>query len=463
MKKINLTLIIILLTMFVSLSQESSITKKELTDIQNSFTKDAQTLALQNAISNNKLSDISLNRSEVGKYDNNFKYSVNVIGITNQKQSGRCWMFTSLNIIRPKVIEKYNLSSFEFSTNYLHFWDIFEKSNMFLERIILSANEDIYSRQVSKLFDSPVGDGGAWNTFTNLVSKYGAVPKSAMPETYNSEHTSNYMKLLNVKLREDGLILREMIASKKSEKEVQDKKIEMLKDVYRILALSLGVPPAEFVWRYKDNNGDISEYAKYTPETFWKDAVDFNVDDYIMFIDDPSREYYKLYEVALDKNVAEGTNWKYINLPAAELKLFALKSIKNNDAMYFSCDVGKQLNRKAGLLSVDNYDYESLYGVEFNMDKKQRMMSHQSGSSHGMALVAVDTDKDDKPTQWRLENSWGATSGDHGYLTMTDKWFEEYMFRLVINKKYLDEKTLKILEQKPTKVPYYNPAFMFDK
>ena len=463
MRKINLTLIIILLTMFVSLSQEGTITQKELTNIRSSFTKDAQTFALQNAISSNKLTDIALNRSEVGKYDNNFKYSVSVVGITNQKSSGRCWMFTSLNILRPKIIEKYNLSSFEFSTNYLHFWDMFEKSNIFLERIILTAEQDIYSRDVSDLFDSPVADGGAWNTFTNLVEKYGLVPKSAMPETYNSEHTSNYMRLLNLKLREDGLILRKMVTNKKSGKELQAKKIEMLKEVYRILVLSLGEPPAEFVWRYKAKDGKISEYTTYTPQTFWQKVVNINTDDYVMFIDDPSREYYKLYEVALDKNVVEGRNWLYINLPAAELKLFALESIKNNDAMYFSCDVGKQLNRDEGLLSVDNYDYESLYGIEFNMDKKQRMMSHQSGSSHGMALVAVDTDKDGKTTQWRLENSWGATNGDNGYLTMTDKWFEEYMFRLVIHKKYIDEKTLKILKQEPIKVPHFNPAFLFDK
>ena len=463
MKKFQLSIIIIIISMVTIFAQEGSISEEQLTEIRSSFTLDSETSALLNAISNNKVSDIALNRAEVGKNDNYFKYKVEVSGITNQERSGRCWLFTSLNVIRPKVIEKYDLNSFEFSTNYLHFWDIFEKSNKFLENVIRTAEQDIYSREVAKLFSSPVGDGGAWNTFTNLQKKYGAVPMEAMPETYNSNHDSYYLKLLKRKLREDGLILREMVANKNSDKQIESKKIEMLKEVYRILALNLGIPPTEFQWRYINKDKKISEFKTYTPQSFWNEIVNIDVDEYIMFIDDPSREYYKLYEVEQDKNVVEGINWTYINLPAKELKPFALESIKNNDAMYFSCDVGKQLNKDEGILSVNNYDYESLYGIKFNMNKKQRMLSAESGSSHGMALVAVDTDKDEKITQWRLENSWGAKAGDSGYLTMTDEWFDAYMYRLVIHKKYISEKVLKILEQKPTKVPYYNPAFQFDK
>ena len=462
MKKLQLSILIIIISMFTTFAQEGSISKEQLTEIRNSFTLDSETSAILNALSNNKVSDIALNRTEVGKNDNYFKYEVEVSGITDQKRSGRCWLFTSLNVIRPKVIEKYNLNSFEFSTNYLHFWDIFEKSNQFLENIIRTANKDIESRELREFFSSPVGDGGAWSTFTNLQKKYGAVPAEAMPETYNSNNTGYYIKILKLKLREDGLILREMVANKTSAKKIEAKKIEMLKEVYRILALNLGVPPTEFQWRYKNKEGEISEYKTYTPQSFWNEIVNIDVEEYVMFIDDPSREYYKLYEKENDRNVVEGINWTYINLPAKELKPFALESIKNNDAMYFSCDVGKQLDKDKGILSVDNYDYESLYGIEFNMNKKQRMLTSQSGSSHGMALVAVDTDKDEKITQWRLENSWGTKSGDGGYLTMTDEWFDAYMFRLVIHKKYISEKILKILEQEPIKVPFYNPAFQLD-
>ena len=462
MRKLNFTLIILLLTMLVTYAQKGEVSSSQLSEIRKSFEKDANSVALINAVSNNKLNDLALNREEVGKIDHNFKYEVNVSGITNQKSSGRCWMFTSYNVFRPQVMAKYNISSFEFSTNYLFFWDMFEKSNMFLERIIATANQDIYDREVHKLFDSPVGDGGAWNTFTNLTNKYGAVPKSAMPETYSSEHTSNFTKILKEKLRKDGLELREAIGKKASKKEIEAKKIEMLKEVYRILVLNLGEPPVEFEWRYKDKDNKISEYKKYTPKSFWEESIGANLDEFVMFIDDPSREYYKLYEVDNDRNVIEGVNWLYINLPAAELKKYALESIKDNRAMYFSCDVGKQLENSEGILSLENYDYESLYGIDLKMTKKQRMMAHQSGSSHGMALVAVDLDKDGNFTKWRVENSWGASSGNNGYLTITDDWFNEYMYRLVIEKKYLDDKILDILKQKPTKVPYYNPAFIMD-
>jgi len=463
MKKINFTLIILLLTMLVTYAQKGEVTSSQLAEIRTSFKKDANSVALINAVSNNKLNDLALSREDVGKIDHNFKYEVKVSGITNQKSSGRCWMFTSYNVFRPQVMDKYNISKFEFSTNYLFFWDMFEKSNMFLERIIATANKDIYEREVHKLFDSPVGDGGAWNTFTNLTNKYGAVPKSAMPETYSSEHTSNFTKILNEKLRKDGLELRDLIENKASKKDIVSKKIEMLKDTYRILVLNLGEPPVEFEWRYKDKDDKISEYKKYTPTIFWEESIGVNLDEFVMFIDDPSREYYKLYEVDNDRNVVEGVNWLYINLPAIDLKKHALESIKDNRAMYFSCDVGKQLENNEGILSLENYDYESLYGINLQMTKKQRMMAHQSGSSHGMALVGVDVDKDNNFTKWKVENSWGATSGNNGYLTVTDDWFNEYMYRLVIEKKYLDAKILEILKQKPTKVPYYNPAFIMDK
>ncbi len=462
MKKIKLTFLIIVISMFSIYAQKGAVTEAQISEIQASFKSDVNNKASINAVSNNKARNIALNREHVGKIDHNFKYQVDVSGITNQKQSGRCWMFTSYNVFRPQVLEKYNLSKFQFSTNYLFFWDMFEKSNFFLERIIETADQDIYSRDVHKLFGSPVGDGGAWNTFSNLTTKYGAVPKSAMPETYSSEHSSNFTSILKEKLRQNGIVLRYLIKNKSSKKEIASKKMEMLKDIYKILAFNLGEPPTEFDWRYINKDDEISEYKTYTPKSFWNEAGGSDLSEFVMFLDDPSREYYKYYEVENDRNVVEGVNWNYINLPAADLKMFALKSIKDNQAMYFSCDVGKQLNRDEGILSLQNYDYEALYGIDLKMTKKERMMSHQSGSSHGMALVAVDTDKDGNTTKWQLENSWGSSSGHNGYLTMTNEWFDEYMYRLVIKKKYIDEKTIKILDQKTTKVPNYNPAFLMD-
>ncbi len=460
MNKIIVILIIILFSL--SATGQKGITKKEFVQIKKSFdNNDSQLRAVTNAVSNNNIKNLALNRNNIGKYDHEFKYKVSVKGITNQKSSGRCWMFTSLNVLRPKAISNFNVSSFEYSTNYLYFFDIFEKSNMFLEGIIETRNLKIEDRNVSWLFQNTIGDGGVWNSFINLADKYGIVPKDVMPETHSSENTGMMIRLIKRKLREDALELRSI---KGTDAVLRKHKIKMLEEIYRLLIINLGVPPTEFEWRYKDKKDSIRSLKKYTPKSFMKESIgEINFNDYIMLMDDPAREYYKLYEINKDRNVMEGKNWQYINLPSKEIKNFALKSIKNNEAMYFSCDVGKQLNIKEGLLDINNYDYESLFGVKFDMTKRERILSRESGSTHGMALVGADVNEKGEITKWLLENSWGKSSGHNGYLTMTDAWFDEYMFRLVVLKKFIDVKTLKILNQKPILLPPWDPMFSSDK
>jgi len=463
MRKLISFLLLNLAVVISVFSQSGTISIEQIKEIQSSFNNDEATTAIINAVTNNKINDLTINRETFNEFDDEFKYKVSVSGITNQESSGRCWMFTSYNILRPKVMESLNISSFEFSTNYLFFWDMFEKSNFFLENIIATADKDIYDREITLLFDSPVGDGGVWSSFTNLAAKYGVIPKSVMPETYQSKNTATLNKFLNRKLREAALELRTLKSSKASDSEIEKYKLEALTDVYRILVICLGEPPTEFTWRYKDKSGNISEEKTYTPQSFYSEVVNIDLSEYIMLMDDPTREYYNLYEIENDRNVMEGKNWTYINLPASEIKPFALASIKANEAMYFSCDVAKQLNSDEGLLSVENYNYEALFGVKFDMDKKERILSRESGSTHGMALVGVDTDTDDNITKWLLENSWGATSGNAGYLTMTDEWFEEYMFRIVIKKEFIDENVLKILKKTPVILPAWDPMFLEDE
>ena len=230
---------------------------------------------------------------------------------------------------------------------------------------------------------------------------------------------------------------------------MRKKKVEMLSEIYRMLVINLGIPPEEFTWRYKDAEGKLSDPKKFTPQSFFRDFVGVNMSDYVQLMNDPSKEYFKLYEIKYDKNMFNGSNWTFINLPNEELKEFARESIIDNQAMYFSCDVGKQLDREGGYLQVGIYDYDSIYGVKFGMNKKERILTFESGSSHGMALIGFDESTDGKITKWLLENSWGKSAGHEGYLTMTDQWFDEYMFRLVIHKDYISDKVLKILNQKP--------------
>ncbi len=462
--KNTLTLVLLLFCSMV-IAQKGSITPDQLQQVKKSYDKnDASTKALTNALTSTDIKQISLNRHNLGTIDHNFTYKVDVKGISNQKGSGRCWMFTSMNVLRPMVIDKYKLSKFEFSHNYLYFWDIFEKANLYLEAQIKYADQPTDNKYVERLFKNPVNDGGVWNSFTNLADKYGVIPKEIMPETQSSENTRWMVKLINRKLREDGLIIRNLHSNNAKYKELETKKVEMLGDIYRMLALNLGEPPTEFSYRFVDKDDNIGLKTNYTPKGFMTEVLgEIDFADYIMLMNDPTREYNKMYEIEYDRNVMEGRNWTYLNLTNSEIKKLAIESIKNNKAMYASCDVGKQLNNDIGYSAINNYDFESLYGVEFGMNKAQRIQTFESGSSHGMALIAVDVDENENPIIWQFENSWGADKGHNGYLTFTDEWFSEYMFRVVVKKEFIDEATLKLLDQKSIMLPPWDPMFNEDE
>ena len=433
--------------------------EKELNDIKGSFRKDAATKAIQNVLTNDKdIRSNALNREIQGKTDHYFKYRVKVNGITDQKSSGRCWMFTSMNVLRPSIMETSNPNNFDLSHHYLPSWDMFEKPNLFLENMISTADKPMDDRDVYYMFQAPVNDGGVWNLYYNLGEKYGVVPKEVMPETAHSNNTNAMVSLINERLRKGGYTIREMAAQGKKAKDLRVEKISVLKDIYRILALCLGEPPTTFTWRYKDKNGDIKELATYTPQQFYKEITpaDYSPENYIMIMNDPTREYYKIYDIQNYRNTIEGINWVYLNLPNEDIKQAAIASIKGNEAMYTSSDVGKFFNRETGILDPEMYDYNSLMGVDFSMDKKARILTRQSGSAHAMVLVAVDIDENGNPTKWEFENSWGPQAGHNGYLTFTDKWFDEYIFRVVIHKKYLGEKALKALNQKPILLPMWD-------
>lgn len=461
-KKILSTILLVSSGLAVS---AQSLTSEDIDRMKAGFRKDPATKALQNILTTtDDIKSVALNHELNGKIDHYFKYRVNVSGITDQKKSGRCWMFTSMNVLRPSVMEKYNLKEFDFSHNYLYFWDLLEKSNLFLENVIATASKPYDDRDVTHYFTSPVDDGGVWNLYYNIASKYGVVPAEVMPETANSNNTSQMVSVLNSKLRAAGYRLKEAAAksgnSAADQRKLREAKQVALGEVYRILALCLGEPPTEFEWRYMDADGKLVS-KKFTPKEFY-DAItpaDYSPQNYVMIMNDPTREYYKMYEISNYRNTIEGINWMYLNLPSDDIKQIALKSIKNNEALYASCDVNKFLNREQGIMDPEMYDYESLFGVDLQMDKKARILTRQSGSSHAMTLVGVDTDENDKPTKWQFENSWGPAIGNNGYLTFTDSWFDEYMFRLVAHKKYLNAEALKAIDTDPIILPAWD--FMF--
>lgn len=447
-----------LLTLTLPSFSQGGISQQMLQTLRSSNHLSPAERALKNGLATSDIRSFALNQDNQTELNTYFSNSVPSKGITDQKSSGRCWLFTGLNVLRSQLINSKKLEELEFSQVYLFFYDQLEKSNLFLQAVIDTRKSPLDDKTVQWLFQHPLSDGGTFTGVADLVTKYGLVPKGVMPETFASNNTSRFTSFLKRKLREDGLILRE---SQKTGNELQQQKEKMLTDIYHILVLGFGEPPTSFTWAPKDSNGNYREAPRqYTPLQFYQQMFEGNLnDDYVMLMNDPTREYWKTYEIQYDRHTYDGHNWCYLNVPMDEIKQAAIASIKDSTMMYMSCDVSKELDSERGLLDLKNYDYSSILGVQFGMDKRQRILSYDSGSTHAMTLKAVDLDPQGKPLKWEVENSWGATSGFKGHLIMTDEWLNEYLFRLVVNKKYLTSKILKASQQKPTLLPCWDPMF----
>ena len=454
MKKI-LFAICLLASATVVAQNSGGIDAAMMESIRTGYKGSAAERAVKNALATTSISTLATNGDNLAMCDTHFSHQVKTKGITDQRSSGRCWLFTGLNVLRAKMITKHELKEFEFSQNYLSFYDLLEKSNLFLQGIIDTRNLPLDDRKVEWLLKSPIGDGGQFTGVSNLITKYGAVPKSAMPETYQSNNTRDMRMILSLKLREYALTLR---SAKKAE--LQSLKTTMLTEIYGILVKCLGVPPTEFEWSRYNSKDELVSTKVYTPKSFYEEFVGEDLEsNYVMIMNDPTREYGKVYEIDYDRHVYDGENWLYITLPIERVKEIAIASIKDNTAMYFSCDVGKFFDRKKGVLDIANLDYESLFDTTLPMDKRQRVSTFASGSSHAMTLIAVDIDNNGRTTKWMVENSWGPTSGYKGNVIMTDEWFNEYMFRLVAERKYVPADVLKMLDQKPVLLPAWGPMF----
>ena len=427
----------------------------ELNKLVDDFEASEHNRMAMNAVTAAGIDKVARNYDRARLMQRRFSTVVDNGTVTHQDRSGRCWLFTGLNVLRSRMIDKYDLGAFTFSQNYVFFYDQLEKANLFLQGVIDTKELSFDDRKVDWLFRNPIGDGGQFTGVSNLIMKYGVVPSDVMPETYCANSTSQMRAQIATKLREDGLKLRDAVA-----KDCPAMKTEMLKEIYRMLVLCLGEPPVEFEWTRYDSKGNFVSTKTYTPKSFYNEYVGADLENnYIMVMNDPTREYGKVYEIDYDRHVYDGQNWLYINLPIERIKEMAIASIKDNTAMYFSCDVAKFMDRQKGTLDLNNFDYGSLFGTTFPMDKRQRVQTHASGSSHAMTLIAVDL-KDGKPVKWMVENSWGADSGYKGNLIMTDEWFDNYMFRLVVEKKYVPSDVMNMLNQKPTLLPAWDPMFL---
>ncbi len=443
---------------FSLFADNGALTPDMIASFHKRVVEDGRSKLLINAATQNKLRELALNHELSRKHDPHYTDTLKTGGVTNQKGSGRCWLFAGLNILRPPVVEKYKLKDFEFSENYCFFWDKLEKANLFLEGVIETRDRDVNDRLVVHLLKTPFPDGGQWHMVVALAEKYGLVPKSVMPETDHSSGTGDMNRLINRKLRSDAAALRALHGKGKPVSALREEKTKMLSEIYRLLCYHFGTPPEKFMWRYKDKDDVLSDWTEYTPKSFYKQFVALDLSDYICLYNCPAHPYGRLYEVQFCRDFYDQSNMTFINLEIDVLKDAALKQLRSGEPVWFGCDVGKEFQRSTGILRPGIYDYESLLDMNFDMTKKERILYRESIPTHAMVFQGVDI-RFGKPVKWYVENSWGTDRGDKGYLNMYDSWFDEYLYSVVVKKSFLPADVLDVLKQRPVVLPPWDPMY----
>ena len=419
---------------------------------------------MQNAVTQNGVDNVALNRQIVTSTDHSFSHVLDDWGVTNQKRSGRCWMFAGLNVFRPAAMKAMNLKNFEFSQNFTLFWDKLERANFFLEAIIDTADRDVDDRTVAWLLEHPLDDGGQWNMFVNVVKKHGLVPKAAMPESHCSSNTRRMNSILVTKLREGALQLRNIGngSDEKTAEQMREAQQDLMETIYRILSIHLGTPPDQFNWQWNDKDKDFTRDGEMTPQEFADKYGSSTLDDFICLVHDPrpSSPTGKTFTVDYLGNVVGGDIVRYLNIDIETMKEIAMKTILDGEPVWMGCDVGKMMRRDLGIWDAQLFDYEGIYDTPFNMSKSERLFYHQTVMTHAMLFTGVDvidTADGPKPRRWRVENSWGDENGRKGFYLMNDSWFDEYMFEIATHKKYVPQELVEAWEQEPIHLPPWDP------
>ena len=433
------------------------VTEAQIEEFRKSFDSDPSATVAQNAVSNADLSTLALRRDLVQNMDFSFSTKLDEWSATNQRRSGRCWLFATLNLFRVGAMKKMNVKNFEFSQAHIHFWDKLERANHFLEAILETSDRPVDDRTIHFLLSDPIGDGGQWNMATNLIRKHGLVPMSAYPESHSSSSTRSMNTVLKDILRTTASEIRGILDDGGSKNEARKHKEERMKEIWRVLCIHLGTPPEKFDWQWRDKDKEFHRKGTMTPLEFVDEYVEVDWEDYICIVNDPRNEYYRTYTVDFLQNVAGGPPVVYLNVPSDEMKDITQRLLEDGIPVWMGCDVGKNMARKRGLWDADLYDLKGLYGIQFGMEKADRLRFGQTMMTHAMLFTGVDV-VDGKPRRWRVENSWGSEdSGEKGFYTMNDNWYDEHMFEIAAPKDYLTDEMKSGLEGDPIVLPAWDP------
>jgi bleomycin hydrolase len=437
----------------------AALTPADVTRFQTHFEADPKNRVALNAVTRQPINEVALSRATLNRTNHTYSHQLKSNTAANQQKSGRCWMFAGLNLFRVLAMEKLNIKEFELSQTYPMFWDKLEKANYFLESILTTLDEPTDGRLIMHLLQSPIQDGGQWDMFANLIRKYGVVPKAVMPETHSSSNSRAMNSLITARLRENAAELRRMAAAGDDLAALRARKTAMLDGIYRMLCIHLGEPPQTFDWQWRDKDDEFHRTGTLTPQAFFAEYVAYPLDDMACLIHCPTddKPFDRMYTIEYLGNVVEGDIIRYANVDMVVFKQAAVEMIKHGQPVWFGCDVGKRFHRDLGILDTALYDLDLVYGEPFTADKAERITYGQSVMTHAMVLTGVDLDEEGQPVKWRVENSWGTEGGDKGFLVMSDAWFDEYMYEVLIDCRHLPEAVRAMLEQAPVKLPPWDP------
>lgn len=439
-------------------SAGGSLSEQLLTKFRNDFESDDANLLAQNAVTQTAVDDVALNRRVVVSTDHTFSHLLDDWTVTNQKQSGRCWCFAGLNLLRVGAMKKMNLKNFEFSQNYTLFWDKLERANYFLNAIIETSDKPVDDRLVAFLLDRPLEDGGQWNMFVNIIQKHGLVPQAAMPESISSSSTGRMNSILLTKLRESAKSLRMLRKSGAPMDAMHAARERIMETIHRILCIHLGTPPSKFDWQWNDKDRVHHRDGTMTPKQFAEKYVTIPLDEYVCLVHDP-REGHPLgrtYTVEHLGNVVGGNRVIYLNISTEQMKQIAKDAIVGGEPVWFGCDVGKMMQRKLGMWDAEMFEYDRLYRTNFELNKADRLVYHVSLMTHAMLFTGVDV-VGNGTRRWRVENSWGEDDGKKGFYVMNDSWFDEYVFEIAARKSMLPPELQAALSMEPMVLPAWDP------
>ncbi len=435
-----------------------SLTPQRLSDLRSQFAAAPSNRIAQNAVTQTNIDDVALDRNIITTTDHTFSHLLDDWMVTNQKKSGRCWMFAGLNLFRVGAMKKMDLKEFEFSQNYTLFWDKLERANYFLEAIIETADRPVDDRTVSFLLDNPLEDGGQWNMFVNVVKKHGVVPMAAMPESFSSSETARMNANIKTKQRQCARDLRALRESGAPMEAARAEKDRMMQDIYNMLCIHLGTPPESFDWQWNDKDRNFHRDGAMTPQKFAEKYITLPVDEYVCLVHDPRKghETNRTYTVDYLGNVVGGERVIYLNVAMDVIKNIAMNTIMEGEPVWFGCDVGKMMRRDLGIWDEKLFDYEAVYNTDLDMPKADRLVYHQTLMTHAMLFTGVDV-VHEQPRRWRVENSWGEDNGRKGFYVMNDSWFDEHVFEIAAKKSSLPAELQQALSKEPIVLPAWDP------